>query len=155
MAKEEKYEYVPLQDQITFPLYLCSKEVIRMYSLELGKHDLTYTQYLVMQYFWEQKTSNVKEIGKTMLLDSSTLTPLLKKLESKGLITRKKSNLDERNLVLELTKKGANLKNEIIPIPHEMRKNSKINEKEEKELKKLLMKILNGIEEDIRNENSK
>ncbi len=153
--KEQKREYVPLEKKITYPLYLCTKEIIRQYSLKLEKYNLTYTQYLVMQYFWEKKTSNVKEIGKTVLLDSSTLTPLLKKLEAKGFITRKKSNLDERNLVLELTKKGEKLKSEVNDIPYEMKEKSKINEKEAEELKKILMKMLNGLVEDYKNEHEK
>ena len=150
----EKKDYIPLEEQLIFPLYLCSKETIRRYSILLNKIDLTYTQYVVMLYFWEKKTSNVKEIGKAMLLDSSTLTPLLKKLEAKGLITRKKSNLDERNLVLELTNKGIALKEKALPIPKEMKTICKMSDKEVKDLRKLLMKLLNNIEEEIKNENN-
>ncbi len=148
-------EFIELEKQLVFPLYLCSKEVIRKYSILLNKVDLTYTQFVVMMYFWEKKTSNVKEIGRTMLLDSSTLTPLLKKLEAKGLITRKKSNLDERNLVLELTKKGIALKEKVLPIPREMQKCINLSEKEEAELRKLLLKVLTNIEEEFQDENSK
>lgn len=148
-------EFIELEKQLVFPLYLCSKEVIRKYSILLNKVDLTYTQFVVMMYFWEKKTSNVKEIGRTILLDSSTLTPLLKKLEAKGLITRKKSNLDERNLVLELTKKGIALKEKVLPIPREMQKCINLSEKEEAELRKLLLKVLTKIEEEFQDENSK
>lgn len=151
--KEENF--VALENQLVFPLYLCSKEVIRRYSILLNKVDLTYTQFVVMMYFWERKTSNVKEIGRTILLDSSTLTPLLKKLEAKGFITRKKSNLDERNLVLELTKKGIALKEKALPIPREMQKYGKLSAKEEQELRKLLIKLLTSIEEEFQDENSK
>lgn len=151
--KEESF--IPLENQLVFPLYLCSKEVIRKYSILLNEVDLTYTQFVVMMYFWEKKTSNVKEIGRTMLLDSSTLTPLLKKLEAKGFITRKKSNLDERNLVLELTKKGIALKEKVLPIPREMQKHIKLSVKEEQELRKLLIKFLTNIEEEFEDENSK
>ena len=98
---EDKYEKIKLKNQLCFPIYLCSKEIIRKYTPVLDKLNLTYTQYIVMMYFWENKQSNVKELGKTLLLDSSTLTPLLKKLEAKGYLTRKKSTIDERNLVLE------------------------------------------------------
>ena len=79
-----------LKNQLCFPLYLCSKEIIRKYSPLLNELDLTYTQYIVMMYLWENKETNIKELGKTLILDSNTLTPLLKKLESKNYITRSK-----------------------------------------------------------------
>ena len=142
-------ELIPLEKQLIFPLYLCSKEVIRVYNILLNKIDLTYTQFIVMQYFWNKKTSNVKEIGKIMLLDSSTLTPLLKKLEKKGLITRKKSNLDERNLVLELTKKGIALKEEAAKIPEKMEIICGLNKKETEEMRNLGCKLLQNIEKEI------
>jgi len=144
-----KKEFLPLEEQVIFPLYLCSKEVIRMYSNYLAEADLTYTQYVVMLYFWEKGVSNVKELGNTMLLDSSTLTPLLKKLEKKGLITRKKSNLDERNLVLELTKKGTDLKEKICEIPFKMQKHCGLKKTEEKELRELLCKLLINVEKEM------
>ena len=144
----EKYENIRLKNQLCFPIYLCSKEIIRKYTPLLDKLDLTYTQYIVMMYFWENKTSNVKELGKTLLLDSSTLTPLLKKLEKKGYITRNKSTVDERNLVLELTPKGDKLKDEAIQIPNKIGKCIDIDEKESKILYNLLYKILLNIEKE-------
>ena len=100
------YEVLKLKNQLCLPIYLCSKEIIRKYSQMLNKLDLTYTQYIVMLYFWEIKESNVKCLGNALLLDSSTLTPLLIKLENKGYIVRKKDKNDNRNLVLKLTKNG-------------------------------------------------
>ena len=79
---ESKYDSLALKNQLSFPLYLCSKEIIRKYTPMLEKLDLTYTQYIVMMYLWERKTSNVKDISQILLLDSGTLTPLLKKLEA-------------------------------------------------------------------------
>ena len=94
-SEAQKYEIwlLKLKNQLCFPIYLCSKEIIRKYSKYLDKVDLTYTQYIVMMYFWEVESSNVKELSKTLLIDSSTLTPLLKKLEHKGYIERKNSIL--------------------------------------------------------------
>ena len=106
----DKYEGLRLKNQLCFPIYLCSKEIIRKYTLYLEKLDLTYTQYVVMMYFWENKKSNVKDLGKALLLDSSTLTPLLKKLEAKGYVKRQRSSEDERNLIVELTSKGDKIK---------------------------------------------
>ena len=144
-------KFIPLEKQVVFPLYLCSKEVIRRYSILLKEIDLTYTQFVVMMYFWEKKTSNIKELGKTMLLDSSTLTPLLKKLEKKKLITRKKSTLDERNLVVELTKKGEELHDKAIDIPMEMRKIGKLTKEEEEVLRNITIKFLKNVEEEMQN----
>ena len=87
MGDSEKYESLLLRNQLCYPVYLCAKEITRKYTPFLSELDLTYTQYIVMMYFWEKKVSNVKEIGRTLLLDPSTLTPLLKKLEDKGYIT--------------------------------------------------------------------
>ena len=111
------YEELKLKNQLCYPIYLCSKEIIRKYSKYLDTIDLTYTQYVVMMYFWEVNKSNVKDLANTILIDSSTLTPLLKKLEQKGFIERNKDTVDERNLVLKLTKKGEKLKDKAKDIP--------------------------------------
>ena len=83
---EKENDSLKLKNQLCFPIYLCSKELIRKYTPLLKEFDLTYTQYIVMMYFWEKEKSNVKDIGKTIMLDSSTLTPLLKKLEKRGIL---------------------------------------------------------------------
>ena len=114
---EDKYEVLRLKNQLCFPIYLCSKEIQRRYTPYLNELNLTYTQYVVMMYFWEHGSSNVKAIGKALLLDPSTLTPLLKKLESKGYITRNRSEQDERNLIVELTDSGRELQDKAINIP--------------------------------------
>ena len=98
-----------LKNQLCFPIYLCSKEIIRRYAPLLKELDLTYTQYIVMMYFWEKKQSNMRDLGRALLLDPSTLTPLLVKLEVKGNITKAKSKLDGRNLDITITDKGAKL----------------------------------------------
>ena len=131
---------------MVFPLYLCSKEMIRRYSVYLNEIDLTYTQYIVMCFFWERKTSNVKELGKTLLLDPSTLTPLLKKLENKGFITRKKSTIDERYLDIEITKKGMNIRDKALDIPNKIGICLNLTDKEAETLYRLSNKILINIE---------
>lgn len=138
----KKYDGLTLDTQIIFPLYLCSKELIRRYSTYLSEVDLTYTQYIVMVFFWEKKTSNVKELGKIMLLDSSTLTPLLKKLEQKGYIKRERSKVDERNLILTLTKEGEKLRDKVYPIPARMRKDLNIKKEDEDAFVNGLLNIL-------------
>lgn len=139
---KNKYDSLSLKNQLCFPIYLCSKEIIRKYTPLLKKINLTYTQYIVMMYFWERKKSNVKDIEKTLLLDSSTLTPLLKKLEKKGYITRNRSIKDERNLKIAITTKGMDLRNKALDIPIEMKKCIYLSEEEIKTLYLIINKIL-------------
>ncbi len=143
-----KYDSLSLKNQLCFPIYLCSKEIIRKYTPILDELNLTYTQYIVMMFFWENKTSNVKDLGKTLLLDSSTLTPLLKKLEKKGYITRVRSTVDERNLVLELTPEGEQLREKALTVPGKMVKCINLTDDEIKTLYKLLYKVLLNIEKE-------
>ncbi len=137
-----------LKNQLCFPLYLCSKEIIRKYTPLLNKLDLTYTQYIVMMYLWENKECNVKELGKTLLLDSNTLTPLLKKLESKNYITRNKSSNDSRNTIISITEKGLELKKSALAIPDSMIKCVNLSDEETQTLYKILYKVLYNIEKE-------
>ncbi len=99
-----------LDDQLCFPLYAASRLVIRLYGPMLKELGLTYPQYLVMMVLWEDKTTNVTSLGERLYLNSNTLTPLLKRLESSGLITRQRNSLDERIVTLSLTAAGSDLK---------------------------------------------
>ena len=143
---KSKYDVLKLKNQLCFPIYLCSKEIIRKYTPLLNELDLTYTQYIVMLYFWENKSSNVTELGNSLLLDSSTLTPLLKKLEAKGYIMRKRSLNDERNLEVTLTKKGETLKDKAVLIPKKMGKCIHLTNKEVSQLYSLIYKVLLNVE---------
>lgn len=149
---DSNYDSLSLKNQLCFPIYLCSKEIIRKYTPMLSELDLTYTQYIVMMYFWEKKTSNVKEISKVLLLDSGTLTPLLKKLETKGYITRVRSTKDERNLNVTITKKGLDLKKKALSIPNNMAKCINLTEEEEKLLYNLVYKALLNVLKEEKND---
>ena len=144
---ETKYDSLYLRNQLCFPLYLCSKEIIRKYTPILNELNLTYTQYVVMMYFWENEKSNVKEISKALLLDSGTLTPLLKKLEKKGYVTRVRSNVDERNLDVSITKQGIALRDKALEVPPKIEKCIHLDVDEEKTLYSLIYKVLSNIEE--------
>ena len=144
----DKYECLKLKNQLCFPIYLCSKEIIRKYTPFLNKLDLTYTQYIVMMYFWEYNESNVKELGNKLMLDSNTLTPLLKKLEDKGYIERKRSTLDERNLIVKLTSKGEKLRDDAVDIPNKVGKCINLSSEDFVTLYSLMYKILGNIRED-------
>ena len=141
----EEYSQLKLDNQLCFPLYACSKEVIRLYKPFLDNIDLTYTQYITMMVMWEKKELNVKELGEYLYLDSGTMTPVLKKLEVKGYITRKRSKEDERTLLVSLTLQGEKLKEEAATIPVQMGKCMKLEPEEAKELYRLLYKVLKGM----------
>ena len=145
---ESKYAALALKNQLCFPIYLCSKEIVRRYGPLLDKINLTYTQYIVMMYFWEKRESNVKEISKTLLLDSSTLTPLLKKLEDKGYITRARSTVDERNLSITITKKGLKLRDAALLVPGKIGRCINLSDEEALTLYKLIYKVLVNIEKE-------
>lgn len=112
-----KYDLLRLSNQLCFPLYAVSKEIIRQYKPFLDQLDLTYTQYITMMAMWEHNRLNVKELGELLYLDSGTLTPVLKKLESKGYVTRTRSKRDERNLIVEVTEEGMALRDRALEIP--------------------------------------
>lgn len=138
----DKYDCLRLENQLCFPLYAASKEIIRKYKPFLDKLDLTYTQYITMMVLWEVKETNVKALGKKLFLDSGTLTPLLKKLEEKGYITKEKLETDERNIIVRITHSGEELKNLAKIIPEKMGKCINLNTEESIQLYKLLYKIL-------------
>lgn len=138
----DKYEVLKLENQLCFPLYACSKEIVRKYKPFLEELDLTYTQYITMMVMWDKKNMNVKELGEYLYLDSGTLTPVLKKLESKGYITRQRSKEDERSLIVSITEVGENLRESALNIPEKITECVKLEPSEAKELYTLLYKIL-------------
>jgi len=117
----ENFEQLKLENQLCFPLYAAAKEVVRKYKPYLDELDLTYTQYITMMVLWEKEQLNVKELGSMLYLDSGTLTPLLKKLEAKGYVTRCRCKEDERNLIICITEKGEALKEKAAYIPEEVK----------------------------------
>lgn len=137
-----------LKDQLCFPFYIVSKEIIRKYKPLLDKIDLTYTQYITMMYLWERNETNVKDLGEKLFLDSGTLTPLLKKLEKKGYIIREHEENDARNLKISLTKTGKDLENAAIKVHNNMCKYINISNEEYIVLKKVITKILDNLKED-------
>lgn len=142
MEKELK-----LENQLCFPLYIASKEVIKKYRPLLEVLDLTYTQYITMMVLWEKKELNVKTLGNILLLDSGTLTPLLRKLETKGYINRIRNEEDERNLIITITEKGEELKKNVKGIPTEVGKCINLTKDEAYTLYSLLYKVITGLEE--------
>ena len=118
--KEEQRSLLRLDRQLCFALYACSKEIIRRYKPFLQPHGMTYTQYIAMLALWERDDISVTELGERLLLDSGTLTPLLKKMEKAGLLERRRSPQDERSVRILLTDRGRRLKDEFAAVPEEM-----------------------------------
>ena len=114
---EKNYDFLKLENQLCFPLYACAKEVVRKYKPFLDEIDLTYTQYITMMVLWEHKEISVKELGECLYLDSGTLTPVLKKLEQKGYVSRARDAQDERVLNVTITEAGEELKEKAVEIP--------------------------------------
>ncbi|MBE5896557.1 MAG: MarR family transcriptional regulator [Lachnospiraceae bacterium] len=138
----DKYQCLKLDNQLCFPLYAVSKEIVRKYKPFLDEVDLTYTQYIVMMVVWEDEQVSVKEMGKKLYLDSGTLTPVLKTLEKKGLIERTRSKEDERNLIVTLTPSGKALKDKAVEIPAKMGGCLNISPEDAKELHIILHRIM-------------
>ena len=138
----DKYEALKLENQLCFPLYACSKEIVKRYTPYLEAIDLTYTQYITMLVMWEQKQMTVKALGKLLYLDSGTLTPVLKKLEQKGYVTRSRDEKDERILNVTLTEAGEALKEKALEIPAKVGGCVQLTEEEAILLHQTLQKIL-------------
>ena len=107
--KEERYKALYLENQLCFPLYACAKEVTRQYRPFLDRYGITYTQYIALLALWEYGPMHLEDLGEKLMLDSGTLTPLLKKLEEKGYLLREKDPEDKRNLILSVSEEVANV----------------------------------------------
>lgn len=142
-----QYDRLKLENQLCFPLYAASREVIKQYRPHLEALDLTYTQYIAMMVFWDQWKINVKELGKKLFLDSGTLTPVLKSLEAKGYVRRYRSSEDERVLTVEITEKGKALAKKAVDIPEKTAGCLKLAPEEVMQLYQLLYKVLGSFDE--------
>lgn len=138
----KKYDALKLDNQLCFPLYAVSKEIVRRYTPFLNEIDLTYTQYIAMMVMWEHRELSVKELGSKLFLDSGTLTPLLKNLEKKELVTRVRSKTDERFLVVTITEKGMALREKAVEIPAKIGSCVQISKEEAVQLYSTLRKML-------------
>ena len=138
-------EYMKLENQLSFPLYVVAKEIVNAYRNHL---DLTYTQYIVMMALWQYGDLSVKELGQVLRLDSGTLTPLLKKLEAKAFLKRKRSRQDERVVMVTLTDTGKALRDEAVHIPRRLSEAAGpiFDVEETRQMRMLLNKLLEAID---------
>lgn len=145
--RDDRYSSLKLDSQLCFPLYACSKEILRQYRPFLDALDLTYTQYAVMMALWETPVLSVSELGRTLFLDSGTLTPLLKKLECKGYVKRERSSDDERIVMISITQPGLDLREKALAIPKGMRRCMKIDDSDFAALYRILHQMMDGFEQ--------
>ena len=143
-----RYEPLRLEHQLCFPLYAASKEIVRRYKPLLDPLDLTYTQYITMMAMWEHQSLSVSELGECLYLNSATLTPVLKRLESKGYISRRRSTEDERSVIVSITPAGMKLQDEALKVPYAMGACVNMEQGEALKLKQLLDKLLDSFEEE-------
>ncbi len=139
----QKYEQLLLENQLCFPLYACGRKIVGSYTPYLKPLGLTYTQYIVMMVLWEKERASVGQLGETLHLDAGTLTPLLKRLEKAGYVTRERSKEDERITIIAITPEGDALKEECKDIPIKMASGKMpLSGEEAEELYRLLYKFL-------------
>ena len=135
-------EALKLENQMCFPLYACSRLVTNLYTPFLKPLGITYTQYLVFMVLWESDDINVGDLCVRLYLDSGTITPLLKKMEEKGYVTRYRCKDDERCVKVKLTEAGRAMKEKMLMIPANVGACVGLSSKEAEDLKKMLDKIL-------------
>ncbi len=138
--------HLHLQEQLCFPIYASSRMVTRLYQPYLDEINLTYPQYITMLSLWEKDQVKVSDLGKELFLYTNTLTPLLKKLEAKGLIKRVRSKKDERTVLISLTDSGLELRRSAEDIPIKLVENLGMSIDELKQMRKLMWKLLSNLD---------
>ncbi|MBH0164851.1 MarR family transcriptional regulator [Fictibacillus sp. 7GRE50] len=137
-----KSETLKLENQICFKIYTAEREITKLYRELLKELNVTYPQYLVLLLLWEKHSLSVKELGQRLFLDSGTLTPMLKRMETNGLVERKRSPEDERSVIISLTEKGEGLKEKAECIPTQLTENISMKKEEMTLLNKTLTSML-------------
>lgn len=141
-------EALKLKSQVCFPVYTLSREIISRYRPFLDELGITYPQYLVMMVLWEDEPQTVNQIGEKLHLDSGTLTPLLKRLELKGIISRTRRCTDERVVEIAVTDTGKALEAKAALVPQKMVEAIGLTTEELFELKQIVLKILKKAKND-------
>jgi len=141
-----EYEQLKLENQLCFPVYAASRLITREYQPFLDRLEITYPQYLVLMVLWETNGLTVNEIAKKLLLNTNTITPLLKRMELQALITRERSKEDERKVLVKLTSKGRDLQEQAAQIPEALEKRLLDSQLEIDDLVKLKERLNDVIE---------
>ena len=152
LSENKDFDVLKLDNQVCFPLYACAKELVRQYTPYLSELGLTYTQYLVMMVLWENETVSSRELARCLHLDYGTLTPVLRRLQQAGLITKERSSDDERTLTLTLTGKGRGLRNSAVNIPSAVAEITGLSAEEFRTLYTIAYKALDHMENNSKGE---
>lgn len=140
------YRQLDLDLQLCFPLYAATRAVTKRYAELLADSGLTYPQYLVMLVLWQDAPLSVGELGERLRLDSGTLTPLLKRLEAAGHISRQRDPSDERRVVVEPTAQGWSLRDDVADVPLRLLSSLDLSESEAESLRRTLGKLLDHLD---------
>lgn len=143
------HDQLKLSNQICFPIYATSRLITREYQPHLDELGITYPQYIALMVLWETDEISVNEITQKLILNTNTVTPLLKRMETQGLITRKRSSTDERKVIVKLTEKGKMLESKAAEIPQKLIErlaDSKMTVNELISLKESLNQIINFLQ---------
>lgn len=140
------YRQLDLDLQLCFPLYAATRAVTKRYAELLADSGLTYPQYLVMLVLWQDAPLSVGELGERLRLDSGTLTPLLKRLEAAGHISRQRDASDERRVVVEPTEQGWSLRDDVADVPLRLLSSLDLSEREAESLRRTLGKLLDHLD---------
>lgn len=140
-------DYQKLENQLCFPLYAASRLVTKCYQPLLKDYELTYPQYLVLLVLWEHNAVPLSFISEKLILQSNTVTPLVKRMEEMGLLTRERSSEDERSVIISLTDKGKSLKPQAQNVPFDLAANFKLDMEELTQLHGLLYKLIHNLKE--------
>ena len=141
------YEQLKLENQLCFPLYACARRIVNLYTPHLKPLGLTYTQYIVFMVLWQERSVQVKDLCRKLYLDSGTLTPLLKKMEEAGFVTRERCHEDERVVTVTVTEKGMELREKCREIPAKIGLCVPLAPEEAMTLYQLLYKVLGQTQE--------
>lgn len=139
---ENKFDCLKLENQLCFPLYAASREILRKYTPFLKELDITYTQYIVLMVLWEEKEVKVGDLGKKLYLDTGTLSPLLKSMEKKNLVCRTRDKTDERIVKIAITEEGEALKEKAAEIPSKIGSCISLSPEDAKNLYRILYSLL-------------
>jgi DNA-binding MarR family transcriptional regulator len=138
-----------LDSQLCFPLYAATRAVTHAYADLLAEVGLTYPQYLTMLALWEaEEPPTVGELGQRLRLDSGTLTPLLKRLESAGHLVRRRDPADERRVLVELTSRGRDLRDHVTDVPERLLDATGLTHRDARELRRVLGTLLGNLDTD-------
>mgnify|MGYP002626249209 FL=1 len=143
MPKDDCYEALKLENQLCFPLYVCSRQILKLYYPFLKEQDLTYTQYITLLVLWERAHATIHDLCEILHLDTGTLTPLIRKMEANGLVKRSRNLRDERYVHIELTDEGWKLREKVLSVPEQVASKMRIAPADAQALYRILYTMMN------------